>query len=120
MKVRFWGVRGSIPTSLNQFQVQNRIAAVVERISEKDVVDEDAKERFLASLPEWLFGTVGGNTSCVEVQTSDGQIIILDAGTGIRELGIDLMNRPEYKKNKHVHLFISHFHWDHIQGLPFF
>ncbi len=60
----------------------------------------------------------GGNTSCVELRT-DGHILIFDAGTGIRELGISLME--EFKSQPlTVHLFISHTHWDHIQGLPFF
>ena len=58
----------------------------------------------------------GGNTSCVEVSTEDA-VCIIDAGTGIRELGIDLQKNRKIKK---VHLFITHTHWDHIQGLPFF
>ena len=60
----------------------------------------------------------GGNTSCVEVRCGM-EIIIFDAGTGIRPLGLALMkefpNRPLT-----IHLFISHTHWDHIQGFPFF
>ena len=61
----------------------------------------------------------GGNTSCVQVtvDNNDTDAIILDAGTGIRQLGIDLMNRFETMK---VYLFLTHFHWDHIQGIPFF
>jgi len=60
----------------------------------------------------------GGNTSCVEVIDDNEPIVILDAGTGIRPLGLDLVkNRPD-KKN--INIFFSHTHWDHIQGLPFF
>ncbi len=59
----------------------------------------------------------GGNTSCVEVKLPNRQLIILDGGTGIRELGHALLLR---KKKVHAHIFISHYHWDHIQGLPFF
>src|SRR5918996_5997685 len=60
----------------------------------------------------------GGNTSCVEVRADDGTLIILDCGTGARELGrhlLDSVPRP-----MHLHLLISHTHWDHIQGFPFF
>ncbi len=120
MRVRFWGVRGSLPSPLTSKQIQGKIAAVVQRITKDDVVSTKAKERFLASLPKYIFGTVGSNTSCVEVETKDGEIIIFDAGTGIRELGIDIMNRVDYKEKNTYHLFFSHFHWDHIQGLPFF
>ncbi len=82
MKVKFWGVRGSIP------------------VPGPDTVRS------------------GGNTPCVEVQTQDREILILDAGTGIRLLGDDLMRRT--KERMVIVLLFSHTHWDHIQGLPFF
>jgi len=58
----------------------------------------------------------GGNTTCIEVRSDKGDLIILDAGTGIRELGLELAKDMPVK----CHLFVSHTHWDHIQGLPFF
>jgi phosphoribosyl 1,2-cyclic phosphodiesterase len=58
----------------------------------------------------------GGNTTCIEVRSDSGDLIVLDAGTGIRALGIELMQSLPVE----CHLFISHTHWDHIQGLPFF
>ena len=82
--LRFWGVRGSIPTP----------------------------------GPSTLF--YGGNTSCVEVR-ADGEIIILDAGTGIRVLGLAL--KQEFSSRSEplsVTVLLSHSHWDHIQGFPFF
>lgn len=59
----------------------------------------------------------GGNTSCVEIRFGD-TVFICDAGSGIRELGKDLLNRDPMPKD--LHLLISHTHWDHIQGFPFF
>ncbi len=59
----------------------------------------------------------GGNTSCVEVKLPNNQLIILDAGTGIRELGKSLLRR---EKEVRAYIFLSHYHWDHIQGLPYF
>jgi diguanylate cyclase (GGDEF)-like protein len=59
----------------------------------------------------------GGNTSCVEVRTEDGTTLILDCGTGIRMLGLDMLRRPAPQR---IHLLIGHTHWDHIQGFPFF
>ncbi|MDP2343069.1 MAG: MBL fold metallo-hydrolase [Deltaproteobacteria bacterium] len=79
--VRFWGIRGSIPT------------------------------------PGHVTKKYGGNTSCVEIR-SDDSLFICDGGTGLRELGADLMTRG--KKSITGHFFYSHTHWDHIQGFPFF
>ena len=81
-RLKFWGVRGSIPT------------------------------------PGPSTVVIGGNTSCVEVR-ADGEIIVLDSGTGIRLLGKALSE--EFKGQPiHLSLLISHTHWDHIQGFPYF
>jgi phosphoribosyl 1,2-cyclic phosphodiesterase len=82
MKVRFWGVRGSLPSP----------------------------------GPETC--RYGGNTACVEVRAG-GQLIILDAGTGIRKLGLALQ-REFAERPIQGTILISHTHWDHIHGLPFF
>src|ERR1700682_2107045 len=82
LRVKLWGVRGSIPVP----------------------------------GPATVF--YGGNTSCVEVR-ADGEIIILDAGTGIRLLGVALTEEFKDQPMK-LTLLISHTHWDHIQGFPFF
>ena len=59
----------------------------------------------------------GGNTSCIEVQSNAGTLVILDMGTGAAVLGRELMARGEPSRG---HILISHTHWDHIQGIPFF
>jgi phosphoribosyl 1,2-cyclic phosphodiesterase len=61
----------------------------------------------------------GGNTPCVEVRTAAGRLIILDAGTGLRELGRSLIERANGAPLE-GDVFLTHAHWDHIQGLPFF
>ena len=65
-------------------------------------------------------GTVryGGNTSCVEVRSAAGTLVVIDCGTGAHDLGQALMAEPV--QPLHGHLLISHTHWDHIQGIPFF
>jgi phosphoribosyl 1,2-cyclic phosphodiesterase len=63
----------------------------------------------------------GGNTSCVAVKAGDeGPLIIIDAGTGIRKLGKEMMQSEFAAGKGTAHLLVSHTHWDHIQGLPFF
>ncbi len=63
----------------------------------------------------------GGNTSCVEIRPEGGPRIIIDAGTGLRKLGKELMATTEFGAGHgSAHLLVSHTHWDHIQGLPFF
>src|SRR5919108_1671101 len=72
------------------------------------------------SIPTPGRGTTlyGGNTSCVEVRADDGTVIILDCGTGARPLGLDLLSRgPSLPQ---MHILVTHTHWDHIQGFPFF
>ncbi|MEP7352493.1 MAG: MBL fold metallo-hydrolase [Acidobacteriota bacterium] len=61
----------------------------------------------------------GGNTSCIEVRSSSDDVILLDGGTGIREAGADIARRT-VGAPRSIHLFLTHFHWDHIQGIPFF
>jgi len=60
----------------------------------------------------------GGNTLCVDIQFPDGRTVIFDAGSGIRQLGIELA--ASGRSRLPISLFLTHFHWDHIQGLPYF
>ena len=62
------------------------------------------------------FVEYGGDTTCIEIQADSGEVIIIDAGTGIRRLGISLMQRQV----KAFHLLLTHCHWDHILGIAFF
>lgn len=118
MKVKFWGVRGSVPSPIMPDDIRRKIASVVQRIRPEDLATPTTRERFLAELPPWLFGTYGGNSACIEVRLRDNSCIILDAGSGIRELARSLSG--ELRRISEFHIFITHFHYDHLQGLPFF
>ncbi|MCL2800848.1 MAG: MBL fold metallo-hydrolase [Treponema sp.] len=119
MNIKFWGVRGSIPTPTPPSRIKSKISAIVEQITPEDLVSAESRERFLAGLPPWIFGTVGGNSPCVSLSFDNiDDCIVFDCGSGIREMGIAQAN--EKRKSNHFHIFFSHFHWDHILGLPFF
>jgi phosphoribosyl 1,2-cyclic phosphodiesterase len=62
----------------------------------------------------------GGNTSCVAVRLSDGELVVLDCGTGARNLGLQLLTGPFGQGRGRATFLLSHAHWDHIQGFPFF
>ena len=117
MKIRFWGVRGSLPSPPLPSQIKSKISAIISRITPDDIQSPENREHFLAGLPPWLFGTVGGNTPCVSV-SNEGELLVFDCGSGIRELGI--FYGGEKNKPLKYNIFFSHFHWDHLQGLPFF
>jgi len=76
-------------------------------------------ETYLDSLSPLLAGTAGGNTPCIEIRAGD-DLFIIDAGSGIRELGLELMKGECGRGEGVIHLLFSHPHWDHIQGFPFF
>lgn len=115
MHIKFWGVRGSLPAPLNNEQYKKKISSILKLYEEKK--DNQSIDEFIESLPFSLNKTMGGNTSCVSV-IEDNTCIILDAGSGIRELSYFLLSQhPEISE---YHIFFSHLHWDHIIGLPFF
>ena len=119
MIVKFWGVRGSIPSPISSAEIEKKILGAVAGARGIDLSDRRAVKEYVSGLHPLERGTVGGNTPCVSVEVGD-EWIILDAGSGIRELGWELM-RKEFGRGRGVaHIFMTHTHWDHIQGLPFF
>ncbi len=119
MKVTFWGVRGSIPSPLVAEEIRSKLFRALKGAKPSDLRDDDTISRYIESLPMSVRGTVGGNTSCVEITENDTKIII-DAGSGLRNLGQCLLLERFGAGRGTAHLLLSHFHWDHIQGLPFF
>jgi len=131
MIVKFWGVRGSIPSPLSTEEFRTKISSILwqSRTLLRDL-DKSANapgkedfikiETFVAGLPAELNTLIGGNTPCIQLTPSDGETFIIDCGSGLRLLGKELM-KGEFGKGKgHASILISHTHWDHIQGIPFF
>ena len=118
-KIRFWGVRGSIPTPLTSKDVEEKIVKAVTKYSLSFENRDTFLDTFLREYKKSAPFTYGGNTSCVEVRYGD-HIFVLDMGTGLRPFGNSLFPEMLKQKGIKVHFFLSHVHWDHIQGLPFF
>jgi len=120
MKVRFWGTRGSLPRSSKADEVRAKISKVLEMAQGHDLSERDARERFIESALSFaLRGSYGGNTSCVEVREGD-EFILCDAGSGLRDFGNAVMAMDKERRPHTFHILLSHLHWDHIHGFPFF
>lgn len=121
MKIRFWGVRGSIPSPIKGVGIREKIRKALHYASPADVLDDESVDRFLNTLPFSLTHTYGGNTTCLEIRTRNNDVIIVDAGTGMRELG-NLLVAEGFTEHarKEAAIVMTHSHWDHIQGMPFF
>jgi len=123
MRVKIWGCRGSLPAPLRPEQVEEKIVHAILRAGKQmpdlDTADEAAVRSYVKGLNALSRGTAGGDTTCVEVQAGE-TLFVVDAGTGIRELGLELMKGPFGQGEGEMHLLFSHPHWDHIQGFPFF
>jgi phosphoribosyl 1,2-cyclic phosphodiesterase len=119
MYVKFWGTRGSIPAPVSSEIIQEKIRQALEGAVGLNLADESVLDQYLARLPFTVQHTVGGNTPCLELRSGD-QRLIIDAGSGIRLLGLELMANGFAAGHQQADLLITHTHWDHLQGFPFF
>jgi phosphoribosyl 1,2-cyclic phosphodiesterase len=118
MKIKFWGVRGSIPSPEITKEYREKLHKILKLAIDKRLANYDEIDDFINDLPFPLRSVYGGNTTCIEINDDNENVFILDAGTGIRILGSDIIKRNPKPTN--LHLFFTHFHWDHMQGFPFF
>lgn len=120
MKVRFWGTRGSIPVSVTAPVIRAKIAAALAGSIGVDLSSPEKIDAYIDTLGFDVAGTFGGHSSCVQVETGGAEHVILDLGSGARPLGEAMIARfgPDVPQTYHV--FLSHLHWDHIMGFPFF
>jgi phosphoribosyl 1,2-cyclic phosphodiesterase len=120
MLIELWGVRGSLPTPLTTGEYREKLKKVLSLAAKEDISSDAGIESFINSLPLDLSNIFGGNTTCVSVTSDSGDICILDCGTGLRPLGDKLIKEEKFIKGSDISFFITHTHWDHVQGFPFF
>ncbi len=119
-RVVFWGTRGSLPVSLSARDVREKLMAALVAADGRKFRSRAALEDFVDQLPFSVNGTFGGNSSCVEIVTEGPEHIICDMGSGARPLGQSKIARFGVPNPQTYHIFISHLHWDHLMGFPFF
>ncbi len=120
MKVKFWGTRGSIPVSLTAPDVRAKLHAALRGAQGRGLDTPQDIDAYIDSLGFDISGTFGGHSSCVQIDVGGTEHIILDLGSGVRPLGEAMVQRFGADKPQTYHVFMSHFHWDHIMGFPFF
>jgi phosphoribosyl 1,2-cyclic phosphodiesterase len=121
MLVRFWGTRGSLPTPLNAAQVRDKVRQALVAAVRYGLRDASEVDGFIERhLGFDVAGAFGGNTASVELDDVSEDYVLCDLGTGVREFGNDFLRRQRADKTKTFHIFMSHLHWDHIMGFPFF
>ncbi len=122
MRVRFWGTRGSLPVAPRADTIRRKVARALVAAGGRSFADEEEAMAFAADSLDFATGrTYGGATSCVEIEgASDGSFIVCDMGSGLRDFAIDAGRRCAAGHAKVYNIFLSHLHWDHIMGFPFF
>ena len=114
MKITFWGARGSSPVTMNHQSFLKRLDAMYVQAKEQGF---DTLEAFMKAAHNGSFGhplVYGGQTPCTEV-SAEGRRFFVDMGTGLREAGTRYV-----KTDDEFNFFMTHMHWDHLMGLPFF
>jgi phosphoribosyl 1,2-cyclic phosphodiesterase len=119
-RVRFWGTRGSLPVALTASGVRAKIAAALRGAAGRSFASDAELDAYLDSLPFASRATYGGHTSCVEIETGGSDFLLCDLGSGARPFGLSALGRRPRATPLTFHIFMSHLHWDHIMGLPFF
>lgn len=119
LTLKYWGVRGSLPSSPTPEQWAKDFEELIHGFFKAGFSRADQVREYLATMPTTQLGGFGTATTSVEVKSAKSQIII-DGGSGIRNLGDAMMRGPASKGKARIHIFLTHFHWDHVLGLPFF
>ncbi len=121
MIVRFWGTRGSLPVAASSTDIRRKLVRALLQASGRTLHTEDEARIFIErELDFSTSGTFGGNTSCVQLDTGGNEYVLCDLGSGARPFGLHVIGTHGPARPNVFHVFISHPHWDHIMGFPFF
>ena len=120
MRVRFWGTRGSIPVALTSADIRDKVAQALFKAEGRRFGSiGEARDFAVEQLDFSLSHTFGGHSPCVEIETGSEEYFVCDMGSGARPFGAHVLARQSGRPAT-VNVFMSHVHWDHIMGFPFF
>jgi phosphoribosyl 1,2-cyclic phosphodiesterase len=118
--VRFWGTRGSIPVAMTSAEVQRKIVTALVAAAGRGLDTAGKARAFVEGELEFSVShTFGGNSSCVQLETDIPEYVLCDLGSGARPFGNHVL-ATRGPSGHRFHVFMSHVHWDHIMGFPFF
>lgn len=127
--VTYWGATGSLTAPLRPSAVADKLVQAVQHLARCGALAElgsapteaAVRQCLERRLPFHLRASYGGNTACAEIQAPDA-LLVLDSGSGFRELGIELTQRwnaPDYRGDRKAHVLFTHAHMDHTYGTAF-
>ena len=119
MQVRFWGTRGSIPAAMTARTVREKLVATLIAASGREFGTADKAAAFVDTLPFAVTHTFGGNSACIEVCSEGADRLFFDMGSGARPAAGAALRDLKGKPGE-FNVLMSHLHWDHIMGFPFF
>ncbi len=121
MRITFWGTRGSLPAPLDAGAVRRKLVNALVKGAGRNLDTPEKAERFCElDLSFAESGTNGGNSACVQIDTGGPDYLLCDLGTGAREFSLSALAKNGPQRPQTYHILVSHVHWDHIMGFPFF
>lgn len=119
LNIKYWGTRGSLPSSMLPGEWGLHFEGLLRGFFASGYRDSSQVGKYIDSIEIPHIGGYGSSTTCVEVSSPHGQVII-DGGSGIRVLSERIMTGSYGRPRGPFHIYMTHFHWDHVIGLPFF
>lgn len=121
MLIRIWGARGSLPVALNAKALQEKMVRALVAATGRNLDTEDKARAFIMNELDFAVShTFGGNSSCVQIDVGSSEYLLCDLGSGARVFGNHVLATDGFAKSNTFHVLMSHAHWDHIMGFPFF
>jgi phosphoribosyl 1,2-cyclic phosphodiesterase len=118
--IKYWGVRGSLPSSQTPEQWTHEFEKFLNGFFAKGFSTREHIKEYLHTMTIPEIGGFGAATTCAELKSSEGTLII-DGGSGLKALSDKMMATTSAAKGKAtIHIYLTHFHWDHLIGIPFF